>query len=217
MFEELFRHPPSLERHRTAPLVEVQRHVPAGAVGRFSAGSLRPAQSVHEGCSPNNRAFPQPPTPPVLEHLPRIRGVFANLPEDHFPTGAASSATFILSISAYHARLRFCMRLGRRGSRWRIARSADHVLSDNFSTFLGRIPTAGSLIHHRPGTDLVLTLWRWSRRAFPVQSSKRSAGWVPARTEVAHAPMILSPVGHWYSSCCGGASLLALAATETGL
>ena len=34
----------------------------AGAVGRFSAGSLRPAQSVHEGCSPNNRAFPQPPT-----------------------------------------------------------------------------------------------------------------------------------------------------------
>ena len=40
-----------------------QRHVPqAGAVGRFSAGSLRPAQSVHEGCSPNNRAFSQPPT-----------------------------------------------------------------------------------------------------------------------------------------------------------
>ena len=37
----------------------------AGAVGRFSAGSLRPAQSVHEGCSPNNRAFPQPPTPPT--------------------------------------------------------------------------------------------------------------------------------------------------------
>ena len=35
----------------------------AGAVGRFSAGSLRPAQSVHEGCSPNNRAFSQPPTP----------------------------------------------------------------------------------------------------------------------------------------------------------
>ena len=38
----------------------------AGAVGRFSAGSLRPAQSVHEGCSPNNRAFPQPPTRPPL-------------------------------------------------------------------------------------------------------------------------------------------------------
>ena len=34
----------------------------ADAVGRFSAGSLRPAQSVHEGCSPNNGAFPQPPT-----------------------------------------------------------------------------------------------------------------------------------------------------------
>ena len=34
----------------------------AGAVGRFSAGSLRPAQSVHEGCSPNTRAFSQPPT-----------------------------------------------------------------------------------------------------------------------------------------------------------
>ena len=34
----------------------------ADAVGRFSAGSLRPAQSVHEGCSPNNRAFSQPPT-----------------------------------------------------------------------------------------------------------------------------------------------------------
>ena len=33
----------------------------ADAVGRFSAGSLRPAQSVHEGCSPNNRAFSQPP------------------------------------------------------------------------------------------------------------------------------------------------------------
>ena len=35
----------------------------AGAVGRFSAGSLRPAQSVHEGCSPFIRAFSQPPTP----------------------------------------------------------------------------------------------------------------------------------------------------------
>ena len=34
----------------------------AGAVGRFSAGSLRPAQSVHEGCSPFIRAFSQPPT-----------------------------------------------------------------------------------------------------------------------------------------------------------
>ena len=48
----------------------------AGAVGRFSAGSLRPAQSVHEGCSPNNRAFPQPPTP-VKPHSglsPRRRG-----------------------------------------------------------------------------------------------------------------------------------------------
>ena len=32
------------------------------ALGRFSAGSLRPAQSVHEGCSPNTRAFSQPPT-----------------------------------------------------------------------------------------------------------------------------------------------------------
>ena len=35
----------------------------AGAVGRFSAGSLRPAQSVHEGCSPFIRTFSQPPTP----------------------------------------------------------------------------------------------------------------------------------------------------------
>ena len=34
----------------------------ADAVGRFSAGSLRPAQSVHEGCSPFIRAFSQPPT-----------------------------------------------------------------------------------------------------------------------------------------------------------
>ena len=36
----------------------------AGAVGGFSAGSLRPAQSVHEDCSPFIRAFSQPPTPP---------------------------------------------------------------------------------------------------------------------------------------------------------
>ena len=51
-----------------------QRHVPqAGAVGRFSAGSLRPAQSVHEGCSPNNRAFSQPPTPgPDRPRAPRL-------------------------------------------------------------------------------------------------------------------------------------------------
>ena len=42
----------------------------AGAVGRFSAGSLRPAQSVHEGCSPFIRAFSQPPTRP--RHLVAI-------------------------------------------------------------------------------------------------------------------------------------------------
>ena len=40
----------------------------ADAVGRFSAGSLRPAQSVHEGCSPNNHAFSQPPTDAQCPH-----------------------------------------------------------------------------------------------------------------------------------------------------
>ena len=46
----------------------------ADAVGRFSAGSLRPAQSVHEGCSPNNRAFSQPPTLAGMQGLGGERG-----------------------------------------------------------------------------------------------------------------------------------------------
>ena len=54
----------------------------AGAVGRFSAGSLRPAQSVHEGCSPFIRAFSQPPT----AKLPAIVTLQKIGPEEHFPS-----------------------------------------------------------------------------------------------------------------------------------
>ena len=38
-------------------------------MGRFSAGSLRPAQSVHEGCSPFIRAFSQAPTEEALQRF----------------------------------------------------------------------------------------------------------------------------------------------------
>ena len=60
----------------------------AGAVGRFSAGSLRPAQSVHEGCSPNNRAFSQPPTKPGARGHGEHRAL--DTPEARLPAAVPS-------------------------------------------------------------------------------------------------------------------------------